>query len=194
MSNRFFFSLFLFIAVAFAGNVNGGILQSGLELRCLDSISVYTRPCSLSTGFGILLPDDSLTVLVRTSEGWLGFDPGVAQAANIGSLRYRWIDPDGPFFLNGDPDSLPVVWGPSAGVVYAMIPESLQVLAAPDSTAEVIDTLSAGSVAAILQRSSRWVLVDPEQGCPGSGHRGWISLEGVSVSGELESVEECPEE
>ena len=28
----------------------------------------------------------------RTADGWLGFDPGVAQAANVGIFRLRWSD------------------------------------------------------------------------------------------------------
>ena len=34
---------------------------------------------------------DTYDILARTAEGWVGFDPGVAQAGNIGLAHHRWV-------------------------------------------------------------------------------------------------------
>jgi hypothetical protein len=33
----------------------------------------------------------AITVAARSKGGWLGFDPGVTQAANVGLFRLRWV-------------------------------------------------------------------------------------------------------
>ncbi len=54
-------------------------------------------------------------------DGWLGFDPGVAQAANIGVFRLRWMPPGAPVSLDGDCVSVPIEpWVPLPGVCYQM--------------------------------------------------------------------------
>ena len=34
---------------------------------------------------------DSYEALAWTADGWVGFDPGVAQAGNIGLAHHRWV-------------------------------------------------------------------------------------------------------
>ena len=40
-----------------------------------------------------ITPADELVVAVKTVDGWLGFEPGVAQAPNVGPFRLRYIKP-----------------------------------------------------------------------------------------------------
>ena len=168
-----------------------GPFQSGdpleIGLVCLDSTFAYNRPDSSAVVFGLLHAGDSLAVSV-TSDGWLGFDPGVAQAGNIGSFRYRWIPPSGTYALCGQPCLLPEVWAPEAGVVYAMFPEDTPLLASPEPDAQVLDSISAGSAAAVTLRTAGWLEVNALTGPFPRDVTGWVDLSSVSVSGEIGSV------
>ena len=54
-------------------------------------VTAYRLPDSASDVFGTMSTGDTFEVLARTADGWLGFDPGVAQAGNIGLAHHRWI-------------------------------------------------------------------------------------------------------
>lgn len=54
-------------------------------------VTAYRLPDSASDIFGTMSTGDTFDVLARTTDGWLGFDPGVAQAGNIGLAHHRWV-------------------------------------------------------------------------------------------------------
>jgi hypothetical protein len=54
-------------------------------------LTVYRLPLAGSEVFGTLPAGQSHEVLARTADGWVGFDPGIAQAGNTGLARLRWI-------------------------------------------------------------------------------------------------------
>lgn len=56
-----------------------------------ESLTVYRLPDSTSDVFGVISTGESFEVLARTAEGWVGFDPGIAQAGNIGLAHHRWV-------------------------------------------------------------------------------------------------------
>ena len=60
-------------------------------LTANTSVTAYRLPDASSNVFGTMPAGDTFVILARTADGWLGFDPGVAQAANIGLARHRWI-------------------------------------------------------------------------------------------------------
>ncbi len=157
----------------------------------MKEVDAFNRPDSASGVFGTLPAGSTVELLATTGSGWLGFDPGVAQAANVGSFRLRWLPPDAPV-MRSSRDTLPVVWGPSAGVSYAIVYEPTPLLVGPDSTASPVDTLPAGSAAALIGRLSGWYLVDPSEGPQGEGGAGWMPGAPVSVSGPLDSVPVVP--
>lgn len=55
------------------------------------AVTAYRLPDSASDIFGTVSTGDTFEVLAQTADGWLGFDPGVAQAANVGLARHRWV-------------------------------------------------------------------------------------------------------
>jgi len=66
----------------------------------------------LADEFGTASAGDQTLALARTNDGWLGFDPGVAQAGNEGRARLRWYQTQGLSFTFdpvGCENSLPVV-------------------------------------------------------------------------------------
>lgn len=54
-------------------------------------LTAYRLPDDTSDVFGVVSSGDTYKALARTAEGWVGFDPGVAQAGNIGLAHHRWV-------------------------------------------------------------------------------------------------------
>jgi hypothetical protein len=150
-----------------------------------DSLTVYSKPDSSAGEWSTLAPGNSVEIAARTAEGWLGFDPGVAQAGNSGSFRYRWIAPGGAYDLQGDPVGLDVMWGPSPDVAYAMTFEPVAIYLEPDSLSTVIDHLPGASAAAIELAIAGWYEVDPSDGPSPTTMPGWIRNDAVSINGEI---------
>ena len=156
--------------------------ESTVVVVAEDSLVVRARPDTADGRWGVLAPGESVEIEATTSDGWLGFDPGVAQAGNSGSFRYRWIEPGQPYTVTGDPAMLEVVWGPRAGIRYAMTFEPVDVHSEPDLLSAVIGTLPGGSAAAIVSQEGDWLRIDPSEGPAPDSPAGWISLTEASIS------------
>jgi pSer/pThr/pTyr-binding forkhead associated (FHA) protein/predicted Ser/Thr protein kinase len=126
------------------------------EAAASEEVWVYARPPVtdlLSTTveiFGKMPAGTWVTIEGRTANGWLGFDPGVAQAANVGVFRLRWLDPNDPKTLKGDCGAVPEVVGPVPGVCYTMPMGETSVYESPDTASRVLLTLDWGDYAAVL--------------------------------------------
>lgn len=157
-------------------------------LVCLDSTDVFTRPDSSALLMGKLAPRTTVVISGKTVDGWLGFDPGVAQAGNTGSFRYRWISETAQYVLDGQLAEVPVVWGPISGITYAMTGFAEPLYSEPDSSSEIVDSIASSSAAAVIAMNEDWYLVDLSEGPEERDVQGWIPSIGVSVSGSLDSV------
>jgi hypothetical protein len=155
-----------------------------------SAFDVYTRPSLTADVFGTIGPGfPPISIGGRTADGWLGFDPGVAQAANIGVFRLRWIPPGAPMTLAGDCASVPVEpWVPAPGVCYQMSMGPLEVHAAADSASAVVHTLMVEEFVAVQgQTGTGWLFVDGDDGnVPGVA--GWIPELEMNVNGPCESI------
>ena len=83
-------------AVLFSvGIVFAACTPSALSEPCMftlnDSAAVHRLPDNAADVFGVASPGETFAALARTADGWLGFDPGIAQAPNRGLARHRWI-------------------------------------------------------------------------------------------------------
>lgn len=154
------------------------------------AFDVYARPSLTADVFGTFSPDfPPISISGRTADGWLGFDPGVAQAANIGVFRLRWIPPGAPMTLAGDCVSVPVEpWVPAPGVCYQMSMGPVEVHVAPDPASAVSHTLMVGEFVALQgQTGTGWLSVDGDEGnVPGVA--GWIPQSEMNVNGPCESI------
>jgi len=157
-------------------------------LTCTDSVDVFTRPDSSALLMIRLAPRDQVVLSGRTIDGWLGFDPGVAQAANIGSFRLRWIADDAQYVTDGALSSVPVVWGPRAGITYAMIYESSPLYSEPDSNSAIVDSVPFSCAAAIIFRTEDWYLLDLSDGSLELDIEGWMKAMDVSINGDLDTI------
>lgn len=140
-----------------------------------DSISVYSRPDSASTIFGILLPGETVELTVMTHNGWLGFDPGTAQATATGSFRYRWLPPGS---APVDTTGLERVWAPAAGITYAIAVADTPVHSSADTSSAVLFTMQGGTAAEVVEQNSNWLRITAGS----EGVSGWVQPAHISLS------------
>jgi hypothetical protein len=152
------------------------------------STTVYTRPSLEADVFGTLTPDIPIEPGALTADGWIGFDPGVAQAANVGPFRLRWVQNGGPVTLSGDCSSVPVIVGPPTGVCFEMFMETTDVHSAPDAASSVITTAQSQDYVAVDGQSGSWLRVDLSQGNLGLSGAGWIPSDAANFNGPCDSL------
>jgi hypothetical protein len=174
-----------------AGPAGGG--GGPCELTAGAGVSAYTRPSLSADVFGEMPAGAALAVLARTADGWLGFDPGVAQAANTGVFRLRWVQA-AQVSLSGNCEGVPEVVGPAAGVCYTMPMENVPVYQAPDTTTPVLTTLQVEQYAAVLGvMGEDWAQVDLAQGNsgpPAGAGAGWIERVTLNLNGPCDNLPE----
>ena len=159
------------------------------EIVAEREVTVYQRPSSEATVFGSMAPGFRVHVQARTAAGWLGFDPGVAQAANVGVFRLRWVAGSSAIRLEGPCDRLPELVGPPAGICFTMPMDDVPVYTQPDGSSQVIATLVAGDYAAVIGRAAdRWARVDLSVGNTGLDLSGWIEAATLNLSGPCEDL------
>jgi hypothetical protein len=155
-------------------------------------ITTYKRPSFQAEVFStIALPP--VPIGSKTADGWLGFDPAIAQAANVGIFRLRWIPPDASVNLTGDCAGVPIAaWVPAPDVCYEMVMESNSVYAAADEGSAVNGTLNPGDFAAIIGRTATgWLQVDGDQANT-PGVKGYIPEASTNVNGPCDSIPTVP--
>jgi hypothetical protein len=159
------------------------------QITALNDVTIYSRPSIAADVFSTQPAGFNVQFSARTSTGWLGFDPGVAQATNIGSFRLRWIAP-GTQTISGGCSRLPVVWGPPPGVCFDMPMEDVNVHANPDIASPVVVRLHVGEFAAITGQTAdgNWVRVDLGPGNTGSTATGWVESSTTNVNGPCSSL------
>lgn len=156
-------------------------ILAGILHTAQRDITAFERPDQEADIFGVILKGETVELLVRTSEGWLGFDPGTAQAGNTGSFRFRWIMPDSSI---QETDSLEIAWGPEPGITYVMTYEDTPVYSFPDTASAIIASISGNSAAAVEDTLSGWIFADLKQSPFPRSILGWIRCEGVSLNGQ----------
>ena len=158
------------------------------EATASAEVTIYMRPDPAAEVFSTQGAGFTMEVSAQTASGWLGFDPGVAQAANIGPFRLRWLDP-GSVDLTGDCGSLPVVWGPPIGVCFDMPMEDVDVHAEPSAASAVLATLHLEDFAAVLGlNGAGWAKVDLGPGNTGSTVVGWVDASTLNMNGPCEAL------
>jgi hypothetical protein len=168
----------------------GGVASGGpCDYTATADVTIYTRPSTSSDVFSTQPAGFSIQPTARTSTGWLGFEPGVAQAANIGSFRLRWLPP-GSGTKTGGCSSLPIVWAPIAGICYDMPMSDTNVYASADTTSSVLFVLHLGEFAEVLglTSSSDWAQVDLGPGNTGSHVVGWVEASTLNMNGPCGSL------
>ena len=155
---------------------------------CILSASVpvtaYYRPSLQAEPFNELPVGMSFYATARTADGWIGFDPGYAQAANIGVFHHRWIQETAAVTLDGDCDSLSIVIGPPPGICFNMFMMDAPLVAEPLLGADVLSLIPAGDYAMVIGKSADgWLRIDLSVGNVGKDIDGWVESMNANFNG-----------
>jgi hypothetical protein len=162
------------------------------ELVANTQTTVYQRPSLDADIFGTLSPGDRAPVGAVTADGWIGFDPGTAQAANVGVFRLRWVQRSDAISLEGACQDLPVVVGPPVGVCFTMAMEDIPVYSEPDASSALLVTLHSGDYAKVLGSAGDWFQLDLSVSSLGQNQSGWMSSQYVNFNGPCDSLPVAP--
>ncbi len=153
-------------------------------LHTNSQVTVYSRPSDQADVFGQVDSGFETVVTNRTADGWAGFDPGVAQAANIGIFRERWIFFNDATFSGGCLTIPEEGWVPDPVACYTMPMEAAQVYSQADSSSAVLATLDVEDFAAVLGLTdSGWAQVDLGLGNTGLTGQGWMDQATLNFNG-----------
>lgn len=158
-------------------------------LTAQQEVTVYQRPGEESAVFGTLAAGDAQQMTQQTADGWLGFQPGVAQAANVGVFRLRWIAPDAPVTLSGDCAALPLAPVVSPTACYFMAMSDTAVYAQPQETADVVATIPREGYAAVTgQNAGGWYQLDLQEGTLQQDATAWLAPADGNFNGPCEAL------
>jgi len=163
-------------------------------LTAQADVIVFQRPSTAAGRFGTLAAAETVQAMMRTADGWLGFDPAVAQAANVGIFRMRWIPPDAAVSQAGDCAGLAVAPPISATACYFMAMADTAVYSMPDETSPVLATIPAGGYTAVTGRTaSGWYQLDLQDGSlakPGQAQPGnsWLNPTDANFNGACDAL------
>ncbi len=152
-------------------------------------VNAYTRPSTQATVFGKLSANDKLPVSATTADGWLGFDPGVAQAANVGLFRLRWVSKSDPNIkLDGACDLLPVVAGLPPTACFQMFMGEAKIYTTANATSAVIVTAKAEDYAQVVAANDKWLHLDLNVGSLKQAKQGWLARTDANFNGACDKL------
>lgn len=146
--------------------------------------TILARPVAGAATFGQLAVGDKVSLLARTADGWVGFDPGSAQAGNVGIFRLRWVQASEAFAPGDSCPPLPLVQAPPLGCLL-MAARATPVHPHPAPGTARLSTIPAGSYAQVVKAAvgpDKWaeVLV------PGSAVHGYVAQDDSNFSGDCQ--------
>ncbi len=149
--------------------------------------TVYSRPSGEAQVFGEVERGFEAVVGGRTEEGWVGFDPAVAQAANMGVFRLRWVHFD-DVELSGGCIAVPVSWVPEPDACYTMPMEPVTIYSEADVDSGALAILDVDDFAAVVGiTGDGWAQVDLGLGNTGLTGMGWIEESSLNLNGPCDS-------
>lgn len=164
-------------------------MPSICTLNAINDAPAYFRPSTESNVFGTFSAGMNVEAIARTPDGWIGFEPGVAQAANVGIFRLRWVKETSDISLDGDCGALPIVQGPAPGICFAMLLGDTSVYEEPDPASNLVVTLTTQDYAAVTGRSpDDWYRLDLAIGDTSSNRAGWAEGATISLNGPCNSL------
>jgi len=154
-----------------------------------DTLRVYTRPSEESAQFGLVVGGDSLMICARAEGGWLGFQPGIAQAGNVGPFRLRWLRPHDSEMLDSTAlAGLQLIEPLLPRAVYLMAYDTVPVMSGPDVESQELGMVPPEGWALVEARTSPgdWVLLRGRDRIPS----GWVRLVAAGLNGRLDTLPE----
>lgn len=158
-------------------------------LSVTQDVVIYNRPSLDAEIFSTLSPDYPVHPSGWIEGGWWGFDPGIAQAANIGVFRLRWIKEGQGVILDGNCDQVQVYEPVPPGVCFTMPMGETEVYAEPDENADIITIMNVMDYAAVVGTNGQdWALLDLRVGNLGINAQGWVQISTLNLNGKCDDL------
>jgi hypothetical protein len=130
---------------------------------------------------------------VTPDDQWIGFDPGVAQAANLGLTRLRWIQKTSDIELQGNCENLPNVEPPPPNACVLTFATDVNTYTQPDTNAPVYTTLGVNDYAQVVGMQGQdwyaWASPGAQAGATGTINLRWAQLsDPVQMSGKCDNL------
>ena len=158
------------------------------EFVASREVTAYTRPSTQATTFGKLPAGERAPVTATTADGWLGFEPGVAQAANVGIFRLRWVQKSDALKLEGACDNLPVVASVPPTACFQMFMEAMPIYAEAKTDAAIIANAKPDDYAQVIAMSDEWLELDLNVGSLKQNKKGWIPRSDANFNGPCDEL------
>jgi hypothetical protein len=146
----------------------------------LDDITAPHEPRHGDVYAEALLAGATDEAVARTTDDWVGFEPGIPQALNVGIFRLLWLDPAAPVDYTGGCDQLPIVTYPFEPLCAAVpfYDSTALIYAGPGTGFEPIAELATfGWIEIVDWPLSDWWLVDLANSSLGASGTGWLPVE-----------------
>jgi hypothetical protein len=167
-------------------------------------VAVFTTPTTDAGSSGVLGYGDWRPVVGRSPDGlWYAIDPGMAQAANIGIYRLRWVQANMPITLSGAPcgnlKTVNLNVPPTSGqcLVTPVNISSVPIYAQSGYDAGTVGQLPAGATAVVVGQTPAntygsaggWYAIDP--GTPQAPAVGKYRLRWIVVDNNVQLTGNC---
>ena len=161
-------------------------------LTASEKTMSYLQPGSGADQFAAFDAGATVSAVVRTADGWYGYEPEGGSKAYPQILRYRWVWPALGWTAGNGCDALPLVTGPEAGVCYYVAAADTPVRSAGIDVADEVATLPAGGYAALIATTPDWVELDLSRGSLKTAKEGWVAAAGALYYGFCGPLVETP--
>ncbi|MBI4674705.1 MAG: hypothetical protein HY741_23925 [Chloroflexi bacterium] len=158
------------------------------ELVVTKDVTAYTRPSLQADKFADLQVGDTLEFSAMTADGWFGFEPGVAQAANVGPFRLRWVQATDALKQKSACKQLPVVASLSPTACYQMFMDATPILSEAKKGASVVANAKAEDYAQVIAANDQWLQLDLEASSLNVDQKGWIARDDANFNGDCDNL------
>jgi hypothetical protein len=150
------------------------VVPASCDVSASGPVTVYSLPSAAADQFGTLSPGETVQATAKTADGFYGFEPGVAQAGNVGIFRLRWVLKTHDVSLSPGCAGLPTVVAPITGICYAMIVQDTPIYSSPDTTSALVTTLHLDDYAMVTGHDPGWYTLDLNVASPSTDSLGYI--------------------
>ncbi len=144
------------------------------DISVANPAPIYKRPSAAADEFSTLSPGETVQATAKTADGFYGFDPGVAQAGNVGIFRLRWVLRTHDMSTSAGCAGIPTVVGPITGICYAMIDHDTPIYSSAATSSALVTTLHSGDYAMIAAQAPGWFTLDLNVGSPSMNNLGYL--------------------
>ena len=144
------------------------------EISAANPVTIYQRPSAASVEFGTFGPGMTFQPSAKTADGFYGFEPGDAQAGNVGLFRLRWVLKTIDVNLSPNCANLPTVVAPIAGICYDMMMEDTPIYSSPDTASALVTTMHLNDYAMVVAHNPGWYTLDLNVASPSMDKLGYL--------------------